>query len=29
MKLLLKPKPPFDFDLLWKFYAWGKPSPEI
>ncbi|MBU1202190.1 MAG: hypothetical protein KJ583_07425 [Nanoarchaeota archaeon] len=29
MKFILKPKAPFDFDLLWKFYAWGKPSPEI
>jgi hypothetical protein len=29
MKFILKPKPPFDFELLWKFYAWEKPSPEI
>ncbi|MEN4006361.1 MAG: hypothetical protein PQ964_03255, partial [Methanobacteriaceae archaeon] len=29
MKFILKPKSPFDFDLLWKFYAWKEPSPEI
>lgn len=29
MKFVLKPKSPFDFDLLWKFYAWKDPSPEI
>lgn len=29
MKFTLKPKPPFNFDLLWKFYVWEKPSPEI
>lgn len=29
MKFVLNPKPPFDFDLLWKFYAWKDPSPEI
>jgi len=29
MKFALKPKPPFDFNLLWKFYAWKDPSPEI
>ncbi|MEW6529177.1 MAG: hypothetical protein AB1391_04770 [Candidatus Micrarchaeota archaeon] len=29
MKFALKPKAPFNFDLLWKFFAWEKSSPEI
>jgi len=29
MKFVLKPKSPFNFDLLWKFFAWKDPSPEI
>lgn len=29
MKTILKPKPPFSFDLYWKFFSWNRPSPEI
>lgn len=29
MKLILKPKPPFNFDFHWRFFSFSKPIPEI
>lgn len=29
MKLILKPKPPYDFTLHLKFFSFNKPSPEV
>jgi DNA-3-methyladenine glycosylase II len=29
MSLYIEPRPPFDFDLQWRFFSWDKPSPEV